>query len=70
MTINATFGEKITVTPADGFEWSTNPITVTDCSGSKVDVSGTGAKGARSFKIENVGTPLEYTITLNLQATE
>lgn len=70
MTVNTTFGQTITIIPADGFEWSTNAITVTDCSGGKVDVSGTSDRGTRSFKIENIDTSKTYTIVLNLQTTE
>lgn len=74
MQINTTFGQTITVIPADGFEWASNAFTVTNGNGEAVSVSGTSARGTRSFKVESVhkdasGAVLPYTIVLNLVPT-
>ena len=61
-TISTTFGQTISVTPADGYEWASGAMTV-KVGSTNVSVSGSGNNGARSFEITDEGT---YTITLSL----
>ena len=61
-TVSTTFGQTISITPADGYEWASGAMTV-KVGGTSVSVSGSGNNGARSFEITDEGT---YTITLSL----
>ena len=61
-TVSTTYGQTISVTPADGYEWASGAMAV-KIGSTDVSVSGSGNTGARSFAVSNVGP---YDIALNL----